>query len=150
MPVTRIEFGRIKGRGDGQQENNDETVLGVFQLFFNTTRTRVRSRYRPPSAGVHSGQMGWTRRRRKPDSGLGRTQDYRTRWTHEDWVDSDSFAQKMEREVGQPSIGYQTRWLSAETVSGISPDGPDSTTSGSDIPESHSDRPPEVEYSERY
>ena len=28
-------------------------------------------------------------------------------------------------------------------------DGPDSTTSGSDIPESHADRPPEVEYSER-
>ena len=28
-------------------------------------------------------------------------------------------------------------------------DGPDSTTSGSDIPEGHTDRPPEVEYSER-
>ena len=28
-------------------------------------------------------------------------------------------------------------------------DGPDSTTSGSDIPEGHSDRHPEVEYSER-
>ena len=28
-------------------------------------------------------------------------------------------------------------------------DGPDSMTSGSDIPESHADRPPEVEYSER-
>ena len=28
-------------------------------------------------------------------------------------------------------------------------DGPDSTTSGSDIPEGHADRPPEVEYSER-
>ena len=27
-------------------------------------------------------------------------------------------------------------------------DGPDSTTSGSDIPEGHSDRPPEVEYSD--
>ena len=40
VPVSRIEFGRIKGRGNGQRENNDETVLGVF----------------------HSGQMGWTRR----------------------------------------------------------------------------------------
>ena len=28
------------------------------------------------------------------------------------------------------------------------PDGPDSTTSGSNIPEGHSDRPPEVEYSD--
>ena len=28
-------------------------------------------------------------------------------------------------------------------------DGPDNTMSGSDIPESHSDRPPEVEYSDR-
>ena len=62
VPVTRIEFGRINGRGDGQQENNDETVLGVFRLLFNTTRTRERSRYRPPLAGVQSGPMGWTRR----------------------------------------------------------------------------------------
>ena len=61
VPVTRIEFRRIKGRGDGQQKDNYETVLGVFRFFFNTTRTRVRSRYRPPSAGVHSDQMGWTR-----------------------------------------------------------------------------------------
>ena len=32
-------------------------------FFPNTTRTRVQSRYRPPSTGVHSGQMGWTRRK---------------------------------------------------------------------------------------
>ena len=34
--------------------------------------------------------------RREPDSGLGRTQDYRTRWTDDDWVDLDAFTQKME------------------------------------------------------
>ena len=34
VPVTRIEFGRIKGRGDGQRENKDDTVLGIFRFFF--------------------------------------------------------------------------------------------------------------------
>ena len=31
--------------------------------------------------------------RHAPDSGLGRTQDYRTRWTDDDWVDPDTFTQ---------------------------------------------------------
>ena len=153
MRVTRIEFGRIKGRGDGQRKDNYETVLGVFRFFFNTTRTRVRSRYRPPSMGVHSGQMGCY------------TQDYRTRWTHDDWVDPDSFTQRTEqlagrkRRVGDRSavnrIPEETvahrdsRWDIPRKRALFTSDGPDSTTSGNDIPESHADRPPEVEYSER-
>ena len=59
----------------------------------------------------------------------------------------------VEREVGLPAIGYLKRRVDTETVGGIShgrralstSDAPDSTTSGSDIPEGHADRPPEVE-----
>ena len=35
--------------------------------------------------------------RREPDSVLAYTQDYRSRWTHDDWVDPDSF-----RTAGEP------------------------------------------------
>ena len=41
MPVTRIEFGRIKGRGDGQRENNDERVLGVFRASAICTQNKT-------------------------------------------------------------------------------------------------------------
>ena len=63
-------------------------------------------------------------------------------------------AANVEREVSQPSIGYLKRRLCTETVGGISHGSVpcirmDCTTSGSDIPESHTDRPLEVEYSER-
>ena len=44
----------MKGRGDGWQKDNYETVFRVLRLFFYTTRIRVRSRYRPPSVGVHA------------------------------------------------------------------------------------------------
>ena len=65
--------------------------------------------------------------RREPDSGLGHTQDYRMRWTDDDWVDPDSFTQRTEqpagrkrRAGGQPSIRYRQRWLYTETVGGTS------------------------------
>ena len=50
------------------------------------------------------------------------------------------------RRDGSPqrqSVGYPTEACLSTS------DGPDSTTSGSDIPEGHSDRPPEVEYSDK-
>ena len=51
---------------------------------------------------------------REPDSGLGYTQDYRSRRTHEDCVDLDSSvsgqnsrqAEIVEWEAGQPVVGY--------------------------------------------
>ena len=65
-------------------------------------------------------------------------------------------ATNAEREVGQPSIGYlktvvhrDSRWDIPWKHALFTSEGPDNTTSGSDIPESHADRPPEVEYSER-
>ena len=42
-----------------------------------------------------------------------------------------------------------SRWDIPRKRALLTSDGPDSTTSGSDIPESYADRPPEVEYSER-
>ena len=99
-----------------------------------------------------STQVRWGERdgRRKPDSGLGRTQDYRTRWTDDDWVDPDSFTQKMEQLAGHKRRTHtDSRWDIPRKRALFTSDGPDSTTSGSDIPESHADRPPEVEYSVR-
>ena len=113
-----------------------------------------------------STQVRWGGRdgRREPDSGLGRTQDYRTRWTDDDWVDPDSFAQKMEQPAGckrraagrsvinripdETVIRRDSQWDIPRKRALFTSDGPDNTTSGSDIPESHSDRPPEVEYSD--
>ena len=51
-----------------------------------------------------------------------------------------------------PAQGLSAREMGVclcETVKSDGADGPDSTTSGSNIPEGHADRPPEVEYSER-
>ena len=50
--------------------------------FLNTTRTRVRSRYRPTSAEIHRLEVRWGGRdgRREADSGLGYTQDYPSRY----------------------------------------------------------------------
>ena len=67
-------------------------------------------------------------------------------------------AANVEREVGQPAgdqIPEETgrhrdsRWDIPRKRALFTSDGPDSTTSGSDIPEGHADRPPEVEYLER-
>ena len=59
-------------------------------------------------------------------------------------------ATNVEREVGQPSIGYLTvahrdsRWDIPPKRALFTSDGPDSMMSGSDIPESHADMPPDV------
>ena len=144
---------------EGQLRDSTRSI----PTFFYTTRTRVRSRYRPTSAGIHPSQMGRTRR--EPDSGLWYTQNYRLRWSHEDYVDPDSASQRTDqpagrkrRAGGRPAgdrIPEETgrhrdsRWDIPRKRALFTSDGPDSTTSGSDILEGHADRPPEVEYSER-
>ena len=78
-----------------------------------------------------STQVRWGGRvgRREPDSGLGRTQDHRTWWTGDAWVDPDSFAQKTEQPAGHKRrAGGRSAVkripdgtvLLAETISGIS------------------------------
>ena len=79
-------------------------------------------------------------------------------------VDPDSFAQKTEQPVGRKRraggrlavkripdgtvLCSDNQWDIPRKRALFISDGSDSTTSGSDIPEDHSDRPPEVEYSE--
>ena len=103
--------------------------------------------------------------RREPDSGLGHTQNYRTGYTQVEDDDAWTFAQWTEqpagrkrRAGGRPSfnrileetgIHRGSRWDSPWKRALFTFDGPDSTTSGSDILEGHADRPPEIEYSER-
>ena len=114
-----------------------------------------------------STQIRWDGRdgRHKPDSGLGYTHNYRTRWTHDDWVDPDSFIQRTEQPAGRkrgaggrPAVDRipeetvahsDSRWDNPRMRALFTSDEPDSTTSGSDIPEGHADRPPEVGYSDK-
>ena len=91
---------------------------------------------------------------------MGHTQDYRTRWTDDDWT----FRQRTEqpaghkrRAGGRPAINHipeetvvhrDSRWDIPRKRALFTSDGPDSTTSDSDIPEGYAHRPPEEEYSE--
>ena len=95
----------------------------------------------------------------------GDAQDYRTRWTDDNWVDPDSVTQRTEQPAGhkrraggrsainripeETVVHRDSQWDIPRKRALFTSDGPDSMTSGSDIPESHVDRPPEVAYSER-
>ena len=103
--------------------------------------------------------------RRDPDSGLGYTQDYRSQWTHENCFNSDSVSQRTEQlashegGAGDRPAGDRileetdrhgdSRWDIPRKRALFTSDGIDSTTFGSNTPESHANRPPAVEYSER-
>ena len=148
--------------------NNRRTMTrqySEYSDFFSTQREREYER----DADLpqwESTQVRWGGRdgRRKPDSGLGRTQHYRTWWTGDAWVDPDSFAQKTEQPAGRKRraggrsavkripdgtvLRRDNQWDIPRKRALFTSDGPDSTTSGNDIPEGHSDRTPEVEYSD--
>ena len=133
---------------------------------FSTQREREYDQYTdlPPRESTQV-RRGGRDGRREPDSGLGYTQDYRTRWTHDDWVDPDSFIQRTEQPAGRkrgaggrPAVdripeetgaNRDSRWDIPRKRALFTSDEPDSTTSGSDIPEGHADRPPEVGYSDK-
>ena len=82
------------------------------------------------------------------------------RYTDDNWT----FAQRTEqpagrkrRAGGRPAVNRRpeetgvhrdSRWDIPRKRALFTSDGPDSTTSGSDIPESYADRPPEEEYAE--
>ena len=115
---------------------------------FNTTLTRV-----------HSGQMGWTRRETQTrlwsgsHAGLPDTVD-RRRLGRSGLIHSEDgtaggpqtqSGRSVSRQSDTGRNGYQ--WDIPRKRALFTSDGPDSKMSGSDIPESHSDRPPG--YSER-
>ena len=137
-----------------------------YSDFFSTRRERVYDQDTDlPRRESTQAKWGGRDGRRKPDSGLGHTQDYRTRWTDDVWVEPDSFTQRTEqpagrkcRTGGRPAVNQlpeesvahrDCRWDIPRKRDLFTSDGPDSTTSGSDIQENHADRPPKVEYSER-
>ena len=98
--------------------------------------------------------------RRELDSGMGHTQDYRTRWTDDDWTFTQSTEQPASRKrragcrpavnrIPEETVVHRdSRWDIPWKRALFTSNGPDSTTSGSDIPEGYADRPPGEEYSD--
>ena len=82
------------------------------------------------------------------------------RWTDDDWTFTQRTEQpagRKRRAGGRPAVNRtpeetvvhrDSRWDIPRKRALFTSDGPDSTTSGSDIPEGYADRPPEEEYSE--
>ena len=144
---------------EGQLRDSTQSIPTFFLHNENQSTIKIQT-YTSGSPPKSDG-----RTRREPDSGLGYTQDYRSRRTHEDCIDPDSVSQRTEQPAGgnrrvggQPAgdqipeetaIHRNSRWDFPRKCTLFTSDGPDSTTSGSDTPESHADRPPDVEYSER-
>ena len=107
-----------------------------------------------------STQISWDGRdgRRELDSGLGHTQDYRTRYTDDDRTftqPTEQPAGRKHRAGGRPAVNripeetvvHRDSWWDIPRKRALfTSDGQDSMTSGSDIPEGYADRPPE--YSE--
>ena len=131
-------------------------------FFFNTTSTiRIQTYINgnpPMSDGADRMEEC------EPDSGLGYTQDYRSRWTHKNFFHLDSVSQRTEQPASHEwGAGHRpagdripeetdrhgdSRWDIPRKRVLFTSDGTDSTTYGSNTPESHTDRPPDVEYSE--
>ena len=140
----------MKGRGDGQQKDNYETVLGVFLFYFSTQREREYDQD-TDLPRRESTRISWDGRdgRREPDSGLGHTQDYRTRYTDDDWTFTQRTEQpagRKRRAGGRPAVNHipeetvvhrDSWWDIPRKRALFTSDGPDSTTSGSDIPEGY-------------
>ena len=121
VPVTRIEFRRMKGRGDGWWKDNYETVLAVFRLF----STQREPEYDKDTDGSPLGSDGvdetgdanrtlvWVTHR---ITGRG----IQTMIGHSRSGQNSRRAAKRRAGVGQPSIVYLKRRVYTETVGGIS------------------------------
>ena len=95
----------------------------------------------------------------EPDSGIGYTEDHRMQWTDDGWVEPDSFAPNTVQPTGHKCraggrsavkripygtvLRWDNQWGIPRKRELFVSDGPDSTTSGSDILGDHYDRPPE-------
>ena len=134
------------------------TQYSEYSDFFSTQREREYDQDtnlpQPESTQIRWGEHDG---RREPDYGLGQTQDYRTRWTDDDWVDPNSFIQRTEqpegrkrRAGGRPAVNRKSEGMAIYSVSRrdtprkralFTSDGPDSMMPGSDIPVGYADRP---------
>ena len=114
-----------------------------YSELFSTRRADDQFEDRPQRESTQvkwGGQDG----RREPDSGIAYTQDHRTWWTDDGWVELDPFAPNTVQLTGRKRRAGGIPRKRALFAS----DGPDSTTSSSDILEGHYDRPPEEGYSD--
>ena len=129
VSVTRIEFVRIKGRGDGQRKDNYETVLGVFRFFFqhNENESTIKIQTSLSGSPLRSDgvdEMGdanrilvWVTHR---TTGRGGHTTIGSIRTHSLSGQNSRRGTNVEWEVGQPSIRYLKRRLHTETFDGIS------------------------------
>ena len=99
---------------------------------------------------------------RAPDSGIGYNQNHRTQWASGDWVEPDSYhltgSQLMGRKrragdrlATSPNVDEvvhrrENRWGTTRKRTLFGSDGPDSTTSGSDVVEAQYWGPPDDGY----
>ena len=115
---------------------------------FSTRRADDRFEDRPRRESTQV-KWGGQDRRREPDSGIGYTQDHRTRWTDDGWVEPDLFAPNTVQPTGHKRraggrsavkripdgtvLRRDNQWGIPRKRALFVPDGPASTTSGSDI-----------------
>ena len=141
---------------EGQLRDSTRSIL----TFFNTTRTRVRSRYRPTTTGIHPCQMGRTGRKTRAgfwsgvhpglpvavdtckllQSGLSQSAEDQPA-SHEHRAGDRPAEDRVPEETDRHG---DSRWDIPRKWALFTSDGTDSTTIGSNTPESHADWPPEV------
>ena len=127
--MTRIEFRRIKGRGNGQQKDDCETVLGVFRFFFqhNDNESMIKIQTYLSGSPLRSDGVDrtgdanrtpvWVTHR---TTGRGGQTMIGSIWTHSYSGQNSRRATHVEREVGQPYIEDLKGRQYTVTVSGIS------------------------------
>ena len=90
---------------------------------------------------------------REPDSGIGYTQNHQTRWADDGWMEPDSFAlttsqptgrkhraggRSAVRQIPDGAVHWRdNQWGIPHKRALFVSDGPDSTSSGSDVVEGH-------------
>ena len=134
-----------------------------YSEFYSTERVDQTGRFgdRPQR---ESTQVRWHGQdgSREPDSGIGYTHDHQARWADDGWVEPDSFAPTTSQPTGRkrrarsrsavrriPDGTVQRRdnqWGIPRKRALFVSDGPDSTTSGSDVLEGHYGGPPDDGY----
>ena len=130
-----------------------------YSKFFSTERVDETGRFRDrPQRESTQVRWGGQDGRREPDSGISYTQDHQTRWADDSWVKPDSFAPTTSQPAGRKrraggrsavrQIPDDNQWGIPRKRALFVSDGPDSTTSGSDVLEGHYERPPDDGYSD--
>ena len=135
-------------------------MSGICGHFSNASNGRNRSIRESNSEGVHSGPMVWTGF--ILSAALGYSQDHRTQWAGDDWVEQDSYHRTGSQLMGRKRrAGDQlatspyvddvvrqrgNRWDTPRKHALFGSDEPDSMTSGSGVVEDQDYGPPDYAY----